>query len=142
MTSDLRKVRIKVLPDTFNAIRVDTERWSRIVTDSSLSPRMSAPFMIFRSENEFLLILDDADAMGLKAMFPDIEFDSGLRLLEIRSDEGLRDPRTFARLSQLVADGGYGIRCISAWDADFAVLQQDELGTVLKLLSPEIEELC
>ena len=142
MTSDPRKIRIKVLPDTFNAIRVDTERWTQIVTDPSLSPRMSAPFLIFRSENEFLLILDDADAMGLKAKFSSIDFESGLRLLEIRSDKGRRDPRIFARISRLVAEAGYGIRYLSAWDADFAVLNQDELGAVLKLLSPEIEELC
>ncbi len=126
----------------YNVIRVDTEGWNEIVSDPSLSPRMSAPFMIFRSEQDFLLLLDDADSMGIKARFPQGDIQTGLRILEVRSSEGQRSPLAFSRLSELVAGAGFGIRCLSSWDADFALINQDELGAVLRILSPHIEELC
>jgi hypothetical protein len=142
MSSELKQLRVKVLADMYSVIRVDSERWNEIVADPSLSPRMSAPFMIFRSEQDFVLMLDEADSMGIKARFPKGDIQAGLRILEVRSSDGHRSPSAFSGLSSMVAEAGFGIRVLSGWDADFAVINQDELGAVLKFLSPHIEELC
>lgn len=142
MSDDMRGLRLKVLPDTYNLIRINSELWMDIVADPALSPRMSAPFLIFKSEQEFLLMLDDADAMGIKARLPRSDVQNGMRVVEVRSSEGLRDSGSFGRLATIVSNGGFSLRCISSWDADFAVINQDELGAVLKLLSPFIEEIC
>lgn len=140
--NDLSGVRAKVLQDTYNIIRVNSERWGQIVGDSSLSPRMSAPFLIFRTEQDFVLLLDDADVAGIVGRYADIEIERGMRLLEVRSPEGVRALGSFSRLCQLLADSGFDVRSISAWDADFALIRQGDLGAVLKTLSPHIEELC
>jgi len=142
MADEMRGLRLKVLPDTYNLIRVNTELWSQILSDPSLSPRMSVPFMIFKTESDFLLLLDDADAMGIKSKIPRDDFESGTRVIEVRSTQGLRDPNGFNDLVTAVLAGGISVRCISSWDADFVVISQDELGSALKLLSPFIEELC
>lgn len=142
LSDDLSSVRVKVLQDPYNILRVNSERWSEILGDSSLSPRMSAPFLIFHSEQDFVLLLDDADVAGILARYSDIEIERGIRLLEVRSSEGYRAPRSFIRLCQILSDVGFASRHLTAWDADFALVRQDELGAVLKTLSPHIEELC
>lgn len=142
LSDDLRAVRVKVLQDTYNILRVNSERWTEIVGDSSLSPRMSAPFLIFKSEQDYVLLLDDADVAGILARYADIDIERGIRLLEVRSSEGYRAPHSFNQLGQILCDVGFDARYLSAWDADFALVRQDELGAVLKTLSPHIEELC
>jgi len=142
MVDEMRGLRFRVLPDTYNLIRINSELWMEIVSDPSLSPRMSAPFLIFKTENEFLLLLDDADAMGIKTRIPRSDYQGGLRVFEVRSSEGIRDSRGFNKVVGMVISGGISLRSLSSWDADFAIVSQDELGVALKLLSPFIEELC
>jgi hypothetical protein len=141
MSDTLSKLRIKVLADLYNIVRLDTEQWGDVVSDPSLSPRMSSPFMIFRSEQDFLLLLDDADVAGIKARFS-VEIESGIRILEIRSEDGLRSGSGFTSASSLLTLSGFGVRCLSSWDADFLLVKQEDLAQILKVLSPHVEVLC
>lgn len=57
----LHKTRVKVAPETFYLVSLRHEDWLKLLENPELSPRMSAPFMIFKDKIETTLLLDEVD---------------------------------------------------------------------------------
>ncbi len=51
----LKTTRVEVAPETFNLVSLRREDWLKLLENPELSPRMSAPFMIFSDKWEVTL---------------------------------------------------------------------------------------
>ena len=65
----LRKTRVEVAPETYTLISLRHEDWRKLLENPELSPRMTAPFMIFSDKWEVTLLLDDIDFQTIHMLF-------------------------------------------------------------------------
>ena len=63
----LQKTRIEIAPETFYLISLRHENWLKLLENPALSPRMTAPFMIFKDKFETTLLLDEIDFGTIRA---------------------------------------------------------------------------
>ena len=57
----LQKTRVEIAPETFFLVSLRHDDWRKLLENPELSPRMSAPFMIFSDKFEVTLLLDETD---------------------------------------------------------------------------------
>ncbi|NJM53891.1 MAG: hypothetical protein HC846_11185, partial [Blastocatellia bacterium] len=57
ITKLLKKTRVEVSPETYFIISLRDEDFRRLLENPAVSPRMTAPFMIFKDKWEVTLIL-------------------------------------------------------------------------------------
>lgn len=118
------------------------ERWFALLAESALSPRMSAPFMIFMDLNEVTLVLDETD---LRTMLPGLagaRIERGYRLLTFDVVMDLSVTGFIAEVSRILAEAAIPILPLSSFSRDHLLVRQAELGAALKALGPHVAELC
>ena len=138
----LRQCRVEVAPETFYLISLGHADWLKLLENPELSPRMTAPFMIFRDKFEVTLLLDEVDYGTIRHAIRDAKVQGGFRLLTFDVVMDFTVVGFMAEVSRILAVAGTSIVAISAFSRDHILVSQNDLGNALKALGPYVAELC
>lgn len=138
----LRSARVEVAAGTFALIGITRETLLVLLGDDSLSPRMSAPFMIFMDPHEVTLILDDVDLANMSPGLGDAKIENGYRMLTFNVVLELSVVGFMAEISRILADVGVSILPLSSYSRDSVLIKQNDLAIALKALGPYVDEVC
>jgi hypothetical protein len=121
---------------------VDHEKWLTLLENPELSPRMTAPFMIFKDQKEVTLLLDEVDFEAMRVGLRDTKIEKGFRLLTFDIELDFTVVGFLAFISTKLAEEKISIVAISAFSRDHLLIKQSDLGNALKILGEFVEELC
>jgi hypothetical protein len=138
----LQKTRVEVAPDTFYLISLRHEDWLKLLENPELSPRMTAPFMIFKEKRETTLLLDVIDFGTIRHAIRDAKTQGGFRLLTFDMELDFSVVGFLAEIARILAGAGISIIALSAFSRDHLLIKQEDLSKALKALSPYINEVC
>lgn len=138
----LRDCRVLVAPETFAVVSVTKENWTAIISNPDLSPRMSAPFMILMDQFEVTLVLDDVDLANLLPGLAESQIQRDFRMLTFDIVMDFTVVGFIAVVSRLLADAKISILPISAFSRDHVLVKQADLAKTLKVLGPQVSDLC
>lgn len=138
----LKKTRVEVAPETFTLISLRHEDWLKLLENPELSPRMTAPFMIFKEKHETTLLLDEIDFETLRVSVRDAKIERGFRLLTFDLVMDFTVVGFLAEVSRILAEAEIPIVALSAFSRDHLLIKQEELARSLKVLGEYVEELC
>jgi hypothetical protein len=138
----LRKTRIQIAPETFFLVSLRHEAWLKLLENPELSPRMAAPFMIFKDNFETTLLLDEIDFGALRAALRDAKTEGDFRLLTFDIELDFSVVGFLAEISRILAATGISIMALSAFSRDHLLIKQADLSKALKALRPYIDEIC
>ncbi len=130
------------MPETFALVSVENEDWLKLLENPELSPRMSAPFMIFKDRWEVTLLLDEIDFEAMRVGLREAKIERGFRLLSFDIELDFSVVGFFAFISQKLAEAGISIVALSAFSRDHLLIKQEDLAKTLKVLGEFVEELC
>ena len=106
----LSSSRVEVAAETFTLISMDGAAWTRLLSRPELSPRMSAPFMIFMDSREVTLLLDDADMEAIRPGISDaMKVERGFRMLTFDIEMDFEVVGFIAEVSRILAAAGVPI---------------------------------
>jgi hypothetical protein len=138
----LRQTRVEVAPETFFLISLSHQAWSKLLESPELSPRMTAPFMIFRDKSELTLLLDDIDFKTIRHAIRDAKIAGNYRLLTFDVELDLTIIGFLAEVARILADAEISIIALSAFSRDHLLIKQEDLAKTLKVLGEYVAELC
>lgn len=138
----LKATKVEVAPETFALVAIKRDDFHRLLADNSLSPRMSAPFMMFMDKHEVTLVLDEIDFANMRRGLRDAKIANGYRLMTFDLVLELSMVGFIAEVSGILADDGVAILPLSAFSRDHLLIRQEQLATALKALGPHVGELC
>lgn len=138
----LRATRVVVQPSTYVLVGLADSEWKRLIEDPALSPRMSAPFMIFRDPHEVTLLLDEIDFGTMWHALRSAKVERGFRLLTFDIVMDFSVVGFLATVTTILAEAGVSIVALSSFSRDSILVKQDDLANVLKALGSHVEELC
>jgi len=138
----LSKTRVEVAPETFSLVSLRNEDWLRLLENPELSPRMTAPFMIFKDRWEVTLLVDEIDFEAMRVGLRDARVEKGFRLLSFDLELDFSVVGFLAFVSEKLAAAGIPIVALGAFSRDHLLIKQEDLSKALKILSEFVEELC
>ena len=138
----LKKTRVEVASETFTLVSLRHEDWLKLLENPELSPRMSAPFMIFRDKYETTLLLDETDYATMRHAVRDAKTQNGFRLLTFETVLDFNVVGFLAEVSRIFAAAEIPIVALSAFSRDHILISQADLAKALKVLGEYVEELC
>ena len=138
----LKNARIEVAPETYSVISVSPEMWQNLLQSPELSPRMTAPFLIFKDKWEITLILDDEDFRTIRHGIRDAKIETGYRILSFDADLDFDVVGFMAKIAGILAAAGISILPVSSFSRDHVLVRQDDLATALKALRGHVAEVC
>lgn len=138
----LRRTRIEVSPETFHLVSLTDEEWLGLLENPELSPRMTAPFMIFRDRWEVTLLFDETDYRRIEGALGGARAASGFRLLSFDLEMGFDVVGYIALIARLLSGAGISIVPVSSFSRDHLLVRQDDLAAALKALREHVEEVC
>ncbi len=138
----LKKTRVEVAPEIFTLISLRHEDWLKLLENPELSPRMTAPFMIFKEKHETTLLLDEIDFETLRHAVRDAKTERGFRLLTFDIELNFKVVGFLAEVARILAEAEISIVALSAFSRDHLLIKQEDLVKTLKVLGNYIEELC
>jgi uncharacterized protein len=138
----LKKTRVEVAPETFTLISLRHEDWLKLLENPELSPRMTAPFMIFRDKFETTLLLDETDFGTLRHAVRDAQIERNFRLLTFDLVMDFTVVGFLAEVTRILAEVEISIIALSAFSRDHLLVKQDDLAKALRVLGEYVEELC
>jgi len=138
----LRSARVEVAAETFALVGMTREQLLSLLGDNVLSPRMSAPFMIFMDPHEVTLILDEIDLANMRPGLGGAKIENGYRMLTFDIVLDLSVVGFMAEVARILADAGVAILALSAYSRDSLLIKQDDLANALKALGPFVDEVC
>ncbi len=138
----LRSAKVEVAGGTFALVGMTREHLLRLLADNSMSPRMSAPFMIFMDPHEVTLILDEVDLANMRPGLGSSRIEQGYRMLTFDVVLDLSVVGFMAEISRILADAGVAILPLSSYSRDSLLIKQDDLSTSLKALGPFVDDVC
>jgi hypothetical protein len=138
----LKKTRVEVAPETFFLVSLSDKDWLKLLENPELSPRMTAPFMIFKDKFETTLLLDEIDFGKLRGAIENAKTEGGFRLLTFDVELDFSLVGFFAEVSKILAGAEISIIALSAFSRDHLLIKQENLSKALKALSPHINEIC
>ncbi len=142
-TSDLlKKARIEVLPEIFSLVSVDEREWAKLLENPHLSPRMTAPFMIFQDTHETTLLLDEIDFEKIRNAIIDVKVEKNFRLLTFDIKLEFNVFGFIAEISRILAQAEIPIVALSSFSRDQVLVKQHDLSKALKVLGEYVDELC
>ncbi len=130
------------MPETFALVSLRNEDWLKLLENPELSPRMTAPFMIFKDKWEVTLLLDETDFEAMRVGLREAKIEKGFRLLSFDVELDFSVVGFLAFVSQKLAEAGISIVALSAFSRDHLLVKQEDLGKALKVLGEFVEELC
>jgi hypothetical protein len=138
----LQKTRVEIAPDTFTIVSLRNEDWLKLLENPELSPRMTAPFMIFKDKWEVTLLLDEIDFEAMRVGLRDAKIAKGFRLLSFDITLDFSVVGFLAFISNKLAEADISIVALSAFSRDHLLIKQDDLAKALKVLGEFVEDLC
>jgi hypothetical protein len=138
----LRETKIAVDPATYVLLSLTSEQWEILLQDPSLSPRMTAPFMIFFDGREVTLLLDEDDHANVRGAIPDAKTERGFRLLTFDIELEMGTVGYIALAAKILAEGNIPVVPLGAFSRDHLLIKQNDLAAALKALGPHVAELC
>lgn len=138
----LSKTRVRVAPETFILVSLQHNDWLKLLENPEISPRMTAPFMIFKDGWEVTLLLDEIDHETMRVGLREARVEKGFRLLSFDIELDFSVVGFFAFVSQKLAEANISIIAVSAFSRDHLLIKQEDLAKTLKVLSEFVEELC
>ncbi len=138
----LLTTRVVVGAETYALVGLSEAEWTRLIEDPALSPRMSAPFMIFRDPHEVTLLLDEIDFGTMQHALRSARVERGFRLLTFDTVMDFSAVGFLAMVATILAEVGVSIVALSSFSRDSILVKQDDLANALKALGPHVEELC
>lgn len=138
----LRSAKVEVAAETFALVGTTRAGLLQMLADNSLSPRMSAPFMIFMDPHEVTLILDEIDLDNMRPGLSTAKVEIGYRMLTFNIVLDLSVVGFMAEVSRILAEAGVAILPLSAYSRDSLLIKQDDLAAALKALGPFVDEVC
>ena len=138
----LRKTRVEVAAEIFSLISLRNEDWLRLLENPELSPRMTAPFMIFKDKWEVTLLLDEIDFEAMRYALREAKIGRGFRLLSFDIELEFSVVGFMAFVSGKLAEANISIIALSAFSRDNLLIKQEDLAKALQVLSEFVEELC
>lgn len=138
----LKQTRVEVSPETYFVISLQVKEWQKLLENPELSPRMTAPFMIFKDKWEITLVIDETDFQTCRHAIRDAKIEGGFRLLSFDQILDFNVVGFLAEVTRLLADSNISIFAISAYSRDHLLIKQDDLAKALKVLGEVVEELC
>jgi uncharacterized protein len=138
----LRQTRVEVAPETFTLVSLSQNAWLKLLENPELSPRMTAPFMIFKDRFETTLLLDEIDFGTLRHAIRDAKVEKGFRLLTFDIELDFSVVGFLAFVSQVLAEAGISIVALSAFSRDHLLIKQEDLAKALLVLRNFVDEVC
>lgn len=138
----LKKTRVEVLPETFYIISLSEQEWLRLLENPQLSPRMTAPFMIFKEKHETTLLLDEIDFAKIRNSIEKSKTEGNFRLLTFDIELDFNIVGFLAEVSRILAEAQISIFALSSFSRDHILIKQENLSKALKVLGEYVEELC
>ena len=138
----LKKTRVEVAPDTYTLVSLSHENWHKLLENPELSPRMTAPFMIFQDNLEVTLLLDEIDYEKIRYSILSAKSQSGFRLLTFDIELDFTVVGFLAFVAKILADANISIIALSAFSRDHLLIKQNDLAKALIILGEYVEELC
>lgn len=138
----LRQTRVAVAPETFFFVSLPHDVWLKLLENPELSPRMSAPFMIFRDNWEVTLLFDEVDYGTIRHAVRDAKTEGNFRLLSFDIELDFTVFGFLAEVSRVLAEAEIPIVALSAFSRDHLLIKQTDLPKALKVLGEYVAELC
>ncbi|MEP6900149.1 MAG: ACT domain-containing protein [Actinomycetota bacterium] len=138
----LKKTRVEIAPETFTLVSLRHEDWLKLLGNPELSPRMTAPFMIFKDKFETTLLLDEIDFETLRYAIREAKTERNFRLLTFDLVMDFTVVGFLAEVTRILAEAEISIVALSAFSRDHLLVKQEDLAMALKVLGEYIEELC
>jgi hypothetical protein len=138
----LRKTRVEIAPETFTLVSLRHADWRKLLENPELSPRMTAPFMIFSDKFEITLLLDEVDFATIHHAIRDARREGNFRLLTFDIELDFNVVGFLAEVARILAEAEISIVALSAFSRDHLLIKQDDLTKALKVLGEYVEELC
>lgn len=138
----LKKTRVEIAPETFTLVSLRHEDWLKLLENPELSPRMTAPFMIFKDKFETTLLLDEIDFETIRYAIRDAKTERNFRLLTFEIVLDFTVVGFLAEVSRILAEADISIVAVSSFSRDHLLVKQDDLAKALKVLGEYVEELC
>jgi hypothetical protein len=138
----LKNARVEVAPETFFLVSLPHKDWLKLLENPELSPRMTAPFMIFRDQWEVTLLLDDIDFSTISYAIRDAKIQGNFRLLSFDIELDFAVVGFLAEISRILARANISIVALSAFSRDHILVNQQNLAKALKVLGEYVGELC
>ncbi len=142
VTNLLLESKVEVSPETYSVISLQDKDWQSLLENPELSPRMSAPFMIFKDKWEITLVLDEVDFETIRHTIRDAKIERNFRLLSFDVDLDFDVVGFMAQIAKILAEAGISILPISSFSRDHILLRQDDLASALKALRRHVDEVC
>ncbi len=138
----LRKTRVRVAPETFFLVSLPHQDWLQLIQNPELSPRMTAPFMIFRDQWEVTLLLDEVDFGTIRDAIREAKTAGNYRLLTFDVELDFTVVGFLAAVTEILAGAEIPIIALSAFSRDHLLIKQEDLAKTLKVLGNYVGELC
>ncbi len=138
----LSKTKIIIRPENFTMISLGEDEWLKLLSKPENSPRMTAPFMIFKDGFEITLLLDETDFANLGNSIENAKIERGFRLLTFDIELDFEVVGFLAEISRILAEAGISIIALSSFSRDHILIKQENLAKALKTLGEYVEELC
>lgn len=138
----MQKTRVEVAPETFFLVSLAHNDWLKLLENPELSPRMTAPFMIFRDRWETTLLLDEIDFGTLRHAVRDAKTEGNFRLVSFDIELGFSVVGFLAEITKILAEADISIVALSAFSRDHILIKQEDLPKALKVLGEIVQELC
>jgi hypothetical protein len=118
------------------------QNWLKLLENPELSPRMTAPFMIFRDKWEVTLLLDEVDFKTIHYAIREAKTRGNFRLLSFDIELDFDTVGFLAQVSKILAEANISIVALSAFSRDHLLIKQEDLPKALKVLGNYVAELC
>ena len=138
----LKAAKVEIAPETFFLVSLSHTDWTKILENPELSPRMSAPFMIFRDKWEVTLLLDEIDFGTIRHQLRDAKTAGNYRLLSFDVELDFSVVGFLAEVARILAESEISIIALSAFSRDHILIKQTDLAKTLKVLGNYVAELC
>ena len=138
----LRITRVEVAPETFFLVSLLHTDWSKLLENPELSPRMTAPFMIFRDKWEVTLLLYEVDFVTIRHAVREAKTEGNFRLLSFDIGLNFDTVGFLAEVARILAEAEIPIVALSAFSRDHLLIKQQDLSKALKFLGRYVGELC
>lgn len=136
----LKKSKIEVAPETFYFVSLTENEWHKVLENPELSPRMTAPFMIFRDKREVTMLLDEIDFHTLKHAIRDAKSEGNFRLLTFDVELGFDVVGFVAEITRILAESKISIVALSTFSRDHILIKQADLSKALKALRDYVDD--
>ena len=138
----MRRTKVEVAPEVFFLVSLPHHDWLKLLENPELSPRMSAPFMIFRDKWEVTLLLDEIDFGTIRHQIRDAKTAGNYRLLSFDVELDFAVVGFLAEIARILAEAEIPIIALSAFSLDHLLVKQEDLAKTLKILGGYVAELC